>query len=84
MANQVIEIKQAKTELQCVMHCLGERSCASVNYKTSGIDKGLCELNSKTLQETSDAGGRIHNPEFNHIYIFKKVKIIYELYTIYI
>ncbi|CAB4015897.1 Hypothetical predicted protein [Paramuricea clavata] len=72
LANQVIEIKQAKTELECLMHCLGERSCASVNYKTSGINKGLCELNSKTLQEASDADGSIHNPEFNHIYIDKK------------
>ncbi|CAB3993405.1 Hypothetical predicted protein [Paramuricea clavata] len=44
----------------------------SVNYKTSGIGKGLCELNSETLQETSDAGGILHNPEFNHLYIVKK------------
>jgi hypothetical protein len=73
LANHVIKTKQAETELECGMHCVADGSCASVNYKTSGIGKGLCELNSKTLQDASDADGNLHNPEFNHLYIIKKV-----------
>ena len=73
LANHVIKTKQAETELECGRHCVRVGSCMSVNYKTSGIGKGLCELNSKTLQETSDADGSKHNPEFNHLYIIKKV-----------
>ena len=74
LANHVIKTKQAETELECGMHCVADGSCASVNYKTSGIGKGLCELNSmKTLKEASDADGSKHNPEFNHLYIIEKV-----------
>ncbi|CAB4021512.1 Hypothetical predicted protein, partial [Paramuricea clavata] len=72
LANHVIQTKQAETELECNMHCVADGSCASVNYKTSGIGKGLCELNSETLEETSDADGSLHNPEFNHLYIIEK------------
>ena len=54
LANHVIETKQTESELQCGMHCVGVGSCTSVNYKISGIGKGLCELNNKTLQEISD------------------------------
>ncbi|XP_028414341.1 uncharacterized protein LOC114537501 [Dendronephthya gigantea] len=54
------------------MHCVGDQSCASVNFKTSGTDKGLCELNSKTLREISYADGRMYNPKFNHLYKVKK------------
>ena len=83
LANHVFETKQAESELQCSMHCVRVGSCVSVNYKISGIGKGLCELNNKTLKEISDADGSMHNTEFNHLYIIKKV---YEesllLYTI--
>jgi hypothetical protein len=68
-----MKTKQAETELQCGLHCVADGSCASVNFKTSGIGKGLCELNSKILQDTSDADGSLHNSEFNHLYIIKKV-----------
>ena len=55
LANPVIETKQAPSETECIFHCVGEESCTSVNYKTSGIGKGRCELNSKPgLQETSE------------------------------
>ena len=75
LANHVIETKQAEGELQCSTHCVRVGSCVSVmNYKTSGIGKGLCELNSKTLQEISDPDENMHNPEFNHLYIMKKVR----------
>jgi hypothetical protein len=73
LANHVIKTKQTETELECGMHCVEHGSCASINYKTSGIGKGLCELNSKILQEISDVDGSLHNPEFNHFYIIKKV-----------
>jgi hypothetical protein len=73
LANHVIQTKQAETELECGMHCVADESCASVNYKTSGIGKGLCDLNSKTLQDISDADGSLYNAEFNHIYIIEKV-----------
>jgi hypothetical protein len=80
LANHVIETKQAESELQCGMNCVGVGSCTSVNYKTSGIGKGLCELNSKTLQEISDPDENMHNPEFSHLYIIKKVRKIRTLF----
>ena len=73
LANHVIKTKQAKTELECGMHCIAYGLCASVNFKTSGIGKGLCELNNKTLQEISDAELNRKNHEFNHLYKIKKV-----------
>ncbi len=72
LANHVLETRQAETELECGMHCVGHGSCASVNYKTSGNGKGLCELNKKSLREISDES--MHNPEFNHLYIIKTVR----------
>ena len=70
----VIETKQADSVLECAMHCLEVKSCVSVNYKTSGVGKGLCELNNKTLLEVSDGDGRIHHPEFVHLYIIETVR----------
>ena len=75
LANHVIETKHAKTDGECCRRCIGHGSCVSVNYKTSGIGKGRCELNSKTLQDISDDDGSTSNSEFRHIYIIKKVKI---------
>ena len=88
LAYHVIETKQAESELQCGMHCVRVRSCVSVNYKISGIGKGLCELNNKTLLEISDADGNMHNSEFNHLDIIKKVweesLLLYTIITQYI
>ena len=72
LASHVIATKQAATELECGMHCVADGSCISVNYKMSGIGKGRCELNNKTLQETSE-GDQETNPEFNHLYVVQKV-----------
>jgi hypothetical protein len=67
-----METKQAGRELECGMLCVANGSCGSVNYKTAGIGKGLCELNSKTLtQETSKEET---NHAFNHLYMIKKVR----------
>jgi hypothetical protein len=68
--------KQAESELQCGILCVRDGSCTSVNYKTSGIGKGLCELNSKTFQEISNPDENMHNIEFNHLYIIKNVRIL--------
>lgn len=75
LANHVIDTKQAGDERECGMYCVGEESCASVNYKFSGIGKGRCELNYKTHEETSDDKQR--NPEFNHLVIVEKVRKLF-------
>ena len=72
LENHVVETKHADTDLECRMYCLRNTLCASVNYKISVIDKGLCELNNKTCDV---AEAMTHNPEFNHFYIIEKVGI---------
>ena len=72
LANHVIKSTQTNNELECVMYCVRHDSCASVNYKVSGIGKGLCELNDQALQESSGKDEKT-KPEFNHLYIIKKV-----------
>ena len=72
LANHVIESTQTNSVLECAMYCVRHGSCASVNYKVSGVGKGLCELNNKTLHDTSGSGEET-KPEFNHLYIIKKV-----------
>ena len=74
LANHVIETRQAETEFECGLHCVRHGSCVSVNYKTSGIGKGLCELNSKTLQQIADQNENVNNPDFSHLYIIKMVR----------
>lgn len=83
LENHVIKTTHAETELECSMYCLTNTSCASVNYKISGISKGLCELNNRTLQLTSDvAGAMTYNPEFNHLYIIEKVSERFEINSV--
>ncbi|XP_028393313.1 uncharacterized protein LOC114517711 [Dendronephthya gigantea] len=74
LANHVLEKKHAETELECSMYCIRHGSCVSVNYKTSGIGKGRCELNSKTIEDASDDEGRIRDPDFKHLYVIKKIQ----------
>ena len=72
LANHVIETKQAESELECGMHCVGKESCSSANFKISGDGKGLCELNRKAQgQESSE---RLQKSEFNHLNIVQNVK----------
>ena len=73
LADHVIETKQADSELECGLHCLADKSCTSVNYKTSGIGKGRCELNDKTVKETPEVDHKIHHPEFNHLAVVERV-----------
>ena len=74
LANHVIKTKQADSEFECGLYCVADGSCASVNYKNSGISKGRCELNNKTLQKTSDEG--TYNPEFTHLTVIEQVSKI--------
>ncbi len=72
LANYVIQAKEASSESECGIYCSRNKRCASVNYKTSGINKGLCELNSKslggmTLDELTDS------PEYIHLHVIKPV-----------
>ena len=79
LANHVIETRQAETEFECGLHCVRHGSCVSVNYKTSGIGKGLCELNSKALRDIADQEKSVkvvNDPDFSHLYIIKKVRKI--------
>ena len=75
LANHVIETKQADSELDCGLHCIADKSCASVNYKTSGVGKGGCELNSKTVEKTHEVDDKIHDPEFNHLVVIERVSV---------
>ena len=76
LADHVVETEQEHSEIECALRCIvSEKSCTSVNFKTSGIGKGRCELNKKTVEETSDVDGKIHHPEFNHLALIKLVSI---------
>jgi hypothetical protein len=82
LANHVIATKQADTKLECSWHCVADGTCVSVNFKTSGVGKGRCELNDKTLEGASDAEERTPNPEFNHLSIIFKVSFDIRQYKI--
>ena len=75
LANHVIETKQADSELECGLHCIADKSCASVNYKTFGVGKGRCELNNKTVEKTPEVDDKIHDPEFNHLVVIERVSV---------
>ena len=75
LMNHVYERKQTNSEFACSLYCVRNESCASVNYKTSGIGKGLCELNKKTTQERSEVDEKIRDPEFVHLAMIKQVSI---------
>ena len=80
LANHVIETRQAKTMLECGIQCFRHESCVSVNYKISGIGKGLCELNNKTLEENDDHDEGVDHPDFSHLHIIKTVRRIRALF----
>ena len=75
LENHVIKTEQSSSETECGLHCVSDKSCASVNYKTSGFGKGRCELNDKTVREVPDK--ETHNPEFIHLGIVKRVSKLY-------
>ena len=71
LANHIIETKQADSEFKCGTHCVANKACMSVNYKTSAVGIGRCELNDKTGREVPDE--ERHEPEFIHLAAFKRV-----------
>ena len=73
LLNHVIKTTWADSELECGIHCVADKSCGSVNYKNSGIGKGRCELNNKTVEKTSNVNDKTRHPEFNHLAVSKRV-----------
>ena len=71
LQSYVIKTKQTYSETECGMSCVADKSCASVNYKISGIGKGRCELNNETIKEVPDK--ETYKPEFIHLVIVKRV-----------
>ena len=66
-ANHIIETKQANTEFECDLHCVGHGSCESVNYKSSENGKGRCKLNNKPLHEMKPDVDERTDSEFDHL-----------------
>ena len=44
---------------ECKMQCLFNEKCKSINYKAQGSQ--LCQLNSKTSEDSQDADAVLHN-----------------------
>jgi hypothetical protein len=56
------------------MHCTSIDACVSVNYKASGVDQGLCQLNNRT---TSENLGLVSDDKFVHLSIVKRVRYFF-------
>ena len=78
LSNHTMETTQVDSEKKCVFRCAKNKSCTSINYKTSGSDKGKCELNNKTVDET-DVDEKIDHSEFNHLAVIERVSMQYNL-----
>lgn len=78
LANHVIERREEDTEFDCSLRCVGHSTCVSINYKISGNDQGLCELNNKKTEGTFDADELI-NIEFNHLAMINTVSYLFLL-----
>jgi hypothetical protein len=74
LPDSVITKKYAESELECSMHCTSIDACLSVNYKASGEDQGLCQLNNST---TSENLGLVSDDKFMHLSILKRVKYFF-------
>ena len=75
LANHVMETRQVDSAKKCAFGCAANKSCMSINYKTSGSDKGRCELNNKTVDKTDDVDEKIDHPEFNHLAVIERVSM---------
>ena len=56
LGNYIIRSLKTEDEFDCSNSCLNEPGCVSVNLKVKGRNKGLCELNFKTLEELPEEG----------------------------
>jgi hypothetical protein len=70
LPDSVITTKYAESELECSMHCTRLDACVSVNYKASGVDQGLCQLNNRTSENL----GLVADDKFVHLSIVKRVR----------
>ena len=68
----MIKAKRAASELLCGLYCAAEKSCTSINYKTSGSSKGRWELNNKTGEKTSYVDDKKY-AEFNYLAVIEQV-----------
>ena len=71
LPDSVIATKYTESELECSMHCTSHDACLSVNYKTSGVEQGLCQLNNKTLSEKLRL---LSDEKFVHLSVIKRVR----------
>jgi hypothetical protein len=74
LPDSVITTKYAESELECSMHCTSIDACLSVNYKASGVDQGLCQLNNRT---TSESLGLVSDDKFVHLFIVRRVRYFF-------
>ena len=74
LPDSVITTKYAESERVCSMHCTRLDACLSVNYKASGVDQGLCQLNNRT---TSESLGLVSDDKFVHLFIVKRVRYFF-------
>ena len=70
LRDYVYTTMKTTNELHCTTHCSRDGSCVSVNFKISGRDRGLCELNSAKIKEASDGH---NNKEFDYFEIVSRV-----------
>ena len=73
LPDSVITTKYAESELECSMHCTSIDACLSVNYKASGVDQGLCQLNNSTKSENL---GLVSDDKFVHLSIVKRARYL--------
>jgi hypothetical protein len=73
LPDSAITTKYAESELECSMHCTSIDACLSVNYKASGVDQGLCQLNNSTKSENL---GLVSDDKFVHLSIVKRARYL--------
>ena len=71
LPDSVIATKYAESESECSVHCTRLDACLSVNYKTSGVDQGICQLNKKTHSEKLKL---VSDDKFVHLSVTKRVR----------
>ena len=74
LPDSVITTKYAESELECSRHCTSHDACLSVNYKTSGVDQGSCQLNNKTHSEKL---GLVSDEKIVHLSVIKRVRYFF-------
>ena len=74
LPDSVITTKYAESELECSMYCTSIDACLSVNYKASGVDQGLCQLNNSTTLESL---GLVSDDKFVHLSTVKRVRYFF-------